>query len=79
MTGSEIVSQIVEILTSGIVSLGKSIGSGISEAVKAMAFTTNGDTQQLSVYFILVLVFAGVALAIGLTRMVYQWLTSLGN
>jgi len=77
MTPSEIVTQVVEILTSGIVELAKGIGTGISQAVTSMAYNTTGD--GLSVFFIMVLVFAGVALAVGLTRMIYTFLTSLGN
>lgn len=79
MTGAEIVQQIVEILVSGLKSLGAGIGGGLKDIVTAMAFTTNGDSQELSIFFIMVLVFSGVALAVGLTRMIYTWLTSLGN
>lgn len=82
MNGVEIVQDIVEILVAGITELGAGIGSGISEFAQALAFTTTGEgsnaTTTLSVFFVLVIVFAGVSLAIGLTRLVFGWLESLG-
>lgn len=82
MSGTEIVSDIVEILVAGITQLGTGIGQGISNFAQALAFTTTGEgssaTTSLSVYFVLVIVFAGVSLAIGLTRLIFMWLESLG-
>lgn len=78
MTGSEIVAQIVEILTSGITSFAKAIGSGIADCASAFAFTGTGESQTLSVFMVLVLVFAGISLCMGLTRLVFNWLSSLG-
>lgn len=82
MTGVDIVQDIVEILSAGITSLGTAIGSGISNFAQALAFQTVGTGadahQELSVYFVLVIVFAGVSLAIGLTRLIFMWLESLG-
>lgn len=83
MTPAQIVSQIVEILTSGLTSFAQGIGGGISDAVQAMFFTTTGSgesaTTTLSIYAIMVLVFGGVALAVGLTRLIFNWLGSLGG
>lgn len=79
MTGLQIVDAIVSILVEGLISLGTGIGQGVANAVQALAFTGTGENQQLSVFFIMVVVFAGVALAIGLTTRVFTWLESLGN
>ena len=79
MTGSNLVTQIVQIIVSGITEMGKGIGKGISDAVQAMAFTGTGEQQTLSVWFIVVLAFAGISLAVGLTRLVYTFLTTLGK
>lgn len=83
MTGVEIVQDIVEILVAGLTELGTGIGSGIANFVNSLAFQTTGEgssaTTELSVFFVMVLVFAGVALAIGLTTRIFQWLSSLGN
>lgn len=79
MNGATLVTQIVQIIVSGITEMGKGIGAGISGAVQAMAFTGTGETQTLSVWFIVVLAFAGISLAVGLTRLVYTFLTTLGK
>lgn len=79
MTGSQIVTEIVNILVSGLTSLGTGIGSGVANFAKALAFEGTGENQTLSTYFILILVFAGVALAIGLTTKIFNWLQNLGN
>lgn len=79
MTGSAIVTEIVTILTSGITTFAQALGSGIVSFAQALAFTGSGSEQQLSIYFVLVLVFAGIALVTGITSRIFQWLTSLGN
>lgn len=79
MTPANIVSQIVSILTDGIVGMGSGIGQGVNNFVTALAFTGTGNDQTLSIYFVMVLVFGGVALAIALTTKIFQWLSSLGN
>lgn len=79
MTPAQIVAQIVEILTSGLTSFATGIGSGIASAVQNMFFTGTGENQQLSIYAIMVLVFGGIALAVGLTRLIFNWLGSLGG
>lgn len=78
MSGTAIVTEIVNILVAGITQLGTGIGAGISNFAQALAFTGTGESQTLSVYFVLVIVFAGVSLAIGLTRLIFMWLESLG-
>lgn len=79
MTPAQTVAQIVEILTSGLTSYAQSIGGAISSAVQSMFFTGTGETQQLSIYAVMVLVFGGIALAVGLTRLIFNWLGSLGG
>lgn len=83
MTGIAIVEQIVGILVAGLTNLGTGLGQGIMNFVNSLAFTTTGEgssaVTQLSVYFVLVVAFAGVALAIGLTTKIFNWLSNLGN
>ena len=79
MTGVAIVEQVVGILVAGITQLGQGIGSGISAFVTSLAFTGTGESQSLSVYFIMVCVFGGIALAVGLTTKIFNWLSNLGN
>lgn len=79
MTGTEVVTEIVGILVSGIQALGSGIGAGISNFVTSLWFTGTGENQTMSAFAIIVCVFAAIALAIGLTRLVYNLLVSLGG
>ena len=79
MTPAEIVSEIVTILTSGITTFAQALGGGISQFAQSLAFTGTGENQTLSIYFVLVLVFAGVSLVISLTRRIFDWLSTLGG
>jgi len=78
MTGTALVTDIIEILVSGITGIATGVGQGLSELAKAIFFTTSGDTESLSVMGILIVAFAGISLAIGLCRWVLNFLTSLG-
>jgi len=78
MSGTSVVSQIVEILVSGITGIATGVGQGLSELAKAIFFTTSGDAETMSVMGIMIIAFAGISLAIGLCRWVLNFLTSLG-
>lgn len=78
MTGTAVVTQIVEILVSGITGIATGVGQGLSKLAENIFFVTSGDTQTLSIMGILIVAFAGISLAIGLCRWVLNFLTSLG-
>lgn len=69
----DILTEIVKILVGGIVELGKGIGSGLSQCVTSMFL--NAEGTGLSTFGTIVVVFAGVSLAVGLTQKVYCLLT----
>lgn len=77
MTGTAIVTQIIEILVSGISGIATGIGKGLSDLVSNLFFTDGGTA--MSTFGTLVVVFAGIGLAIGLSRLVVGWLSSLGG
>lgn len=77
MTASEILAQVISIITGGIVEVATAMGTGVSTLVQNIAFTGTGETQELSLFFILVLVFAGVSLALGLARLIINWIQGL--
>lgn len=79
MTAIETLNEIISVLVGAITELGKGIGTGISSVVTSMMYTTNGSTTTLSAWFVCVLVFAGISLAVGLTRLVYNFVTSMGG
>lgn len=78
---STVLSQFIEILVSGITSLATGIAGGIVAMTKALFLEVSeqGAVTGLSVFGGVIAIFAGLALATGITSRVYQWVTSLGN
>lgn len=71
-----ILSEIIKILVAGITGVAQGIGSGLTTLAQSIFLGTEAGT--LSVFGGLVVVFAGISLAIGLCRWVVDWITSLG-
>lgn len=82
MAGTELISEIISILVSGITGIATGVGAGLSELAEAIFFTTTttGDSSEttLSVLGTCIIVFAGISLAMGLCRWVLNFFTSLG-
>lgn len=79
---ANVLQEFVNILVSGIQDLATGIAGGIVSMAKALFLEINPSTQAvtgLSVFGGIVAIFAGLALAIGITTRVYTWVTSLGN
>lgn len=75
MSGTAVLTQIIEILVGGISGIATGIGQGLSTLATSIFLTAEG---ALSVFGMLICVFAGVSLAIGLSRWVLSFVTSLG-
>ena len=73
-----ILTEIVSLLTGGIAGIAQGVGAGVSTLVSNIFIDSTGTTQALSVFGGVIVVFAGVSLAIGLCRWVMNFLTSLG-
>lgn len=71
-----ILQQIIEILVAGISGIATGIGQGLTTLAQSLFLGT--EAGSLSVFGGLVVVFAGISLAIGLCRWVVDWITSLG-
>ncbi len=77
---TQILTEIISILVSGITGIATGIGSGLTDLVQAIFLETGAEgAMQLSTFGGLIVVFAGISLAIGLSRWVVNWVTSLGN
>lgn len=74
-----LLQQIIEILVGGITGIAEGVGTGLTTLAKAIFVTGTGETTTLSIFGGLVVVFAGISLAIGLCRWVVDWVTSLGS
>lgn len=75
-----LLQEIISILVAGISGIATGIGSGLTDLVQAIFLQTGAEgAMELSVFGGLIVVFAGISLAIGLSRWVVNWVTSLGN
>ena len=84
MTGVQMLQVIIEILVGGITGIAEGIGSGLTTLATSIFLTTTtasgGETTTtLSTFAVLTIVFAGISLAIGLSRLVVRWVSSLGG
>lgn len=78
----QLVQQMVQILVAGLSEMATGIGGGLNELVKSVFLMnpgTEGASWQLSVFGQVILCFGGIALAIGLSRFIVNWVTSWGN
>ena len=75
-----VLTEIIQLLTGGLSSMATGIGSGLGDLASSIFLdTTTPETPKLSVFGALIVIFAGIALAVGLSRWVVNWVTSLGN
>lgn len=74
-----VLKEFVTILVAGIKDLATGIASGVVDMAKALFLEGTGETLKLSVFGGIIAIFAGIALAIGITTKVYMWVTSLGK
>lgn len=75
---SAVVTEIISTLTAGISGMATGIGTGLSTLAKSIFLDTTAETNKLSTFGGLIVVFAGISLAVGLSRWVVNWVTSLG-
>ena len=74
-----ILSEIIELLTGGITGVAEGIGAGFSTLAENIFLVSSTDgAQTLSVFGSIVVIFAGISLALGLIRWVLNFITSLG-
>lgn len=83
MSGTSLVTAIIEILVSGITGIATGVGQGLSTLAKGIFFETVGEgssaTTQLSVLGTCIVAFAGISLALALCRWVLNFFSSLGQ
>lgn len=75
---SNILSQIVTLLVGGITGVAEGIGGGLSTLATSIFMVEGTSGNELSVMGSLIVIFAGISLAIGLSRWVLNFCTSLG-
>ena len=75
---SSILTEIIQLLTGGITGIASGVGQGLQSLVTSIFIDSSGTTQSLSVFGGVIVIFAGVSLAIGLCPLIFHWLTSMG-
>ena len=74
-----VLEEIISILVGGITGIAEGIGTGLQTLAESIFLTSSeGGVMTLSVFGGLIAVFAGISLAIGLSRWVVSWVSSLG-
>lgn len=73
-----VLTELINILVAGISSLATGIGQGLNDLVTAIFVDVSGDTMKLTTFGGVVAIFAGIALAVGLSRLITGWVMSLG-
>lgn len=78
---SAVLSEFIQLLVGGITELAGGIGAGIQTYVTDLFLTTgtDGAVTGLSTFGGVVAIFGGVALAVGLTTLIFNWVRSIGN
>lgn len=76
-----VLQEIISLLVGGLTQMATGIGSGLTALVSNIFLETDATsgTTSLSVFGGIIVVFAGIALAIGLCRWVVNMLTSFGK
>lgn len=79
MSGTNLVTAIIEILVSGISGIATGVGQGLSTLASGIFFTTTEGATTLSVLGICIISFAAISLGLSLCRWVVNFFTSLGS
>ena len=77
--GSNLMTEILGILFSGLTTTATSMGQAIVNMVKAVFLETVEGTTSLNVFGVLIVIFAGISLALSLFRWALNFITSFGN
>lgn len=77
--GQTLMTEILGILFSGLTTTATSMGEAIVNMVKAVFLQTTEGVTSLNVFGILIVIFAGISLALSLFRWALNFITSFGN
>lgn len=78
---ASILTEFIKLLVGGISELAKGIGTGVNGFVKDLFLEVDaqGAISGLSTFGGVVAIFGGIALAVGITTLIFNWVRSIGN
>lgn len=78
---TSILTEFIQLLVGGISELAKGIGTGVNGFVKDLFLVTDaqGAISGLSTFGGVIAIFGGIALATGITKLIFNWIRSIGN
>lgn len=76
-----ILVEFIKLLVAGIPELAKGIGTGVNGFIKDLFLVVDaqGAVTGLSTFGGVVAIFGGIALATGITTLIFNWIRSIGN
>ena len=80
-TMGDILSDFIKLLVGGISDLATGIGSGVNGFVKDLFLEVDaqGAITGLSTFGGVIAIFGGIALAVGITTLIFNWIRSIGK
>ncbi len=78
---SEVLKSFIAIIISGLTDFAKGIGTAINDTVTSMFLTTSeqGAVTGLSTFGGVIAIFAGIALAVGITTLIFHFVKGIGK
>lgn len=73
-----LLSEIITLLIGGLTDMATGFGKGLNDMVTNIFIDSTGDSNTLSVFGGVIVIFAAISLAIGLSRWVVNFVGSLG-
>lgn len=78
---SAVLVEFIQLLVAGIAELASGIGTGVNQYVQDLFLVVDntGAVTGLSTFGGVTAIFGGIALAVGLTTLIFNWIRSIGN
>ena len=80
-TMGDILKDFIQLLVGGVTDLATGIGTGVNGFVKDLFLEVDaqGAITGLSTFGGVIAIFGGIALAVGITTLIFNWIRSIGN
>lgn len=77
----DILKDFIQLLVGGVTDMATGIGTGVNGFVKDLFLEVDaqGAITGLSTFGGVIAIFGGIALAVGITTLIFNWIRSIGN